>query len=110
MTDWDQFPPLPLSSSSPTAWAFSPQRLAAWTGPPVAISSDRTEFTIRCRARGVLAESNDLETTTTLKCDSDPGGTLCMWLSLRTSRWSGAKASVSFAVISFATGVEELLI
>ena len=29
---------------------------------------------------------------TSLKCDSEPGGTLCLWLSLMTSRWLGANA------------------
>jgi len=41
----------------------------------------------------------------TLKCVSELGGTLCMWDSLRTSRWcSGANAAVSFSVMVAATG------
>ncbi len=34
-------------------------------------------------------------TTVTLKWDSEPGGTLCMWLSLTTSRCKGANRAPS---------------
>uniref|UniRef100_A0A7S4MD12 Uncharacterized protein n=1 Tax=Odontella aurita TaxID=265563 RepID=A0A7S4MD12_9STRA len=78
--------------------------LRACTGPFEATSSDKTEFTILWRARGVLVEANAGETTITLKWVSEFGGTLCMYDSLRTSRCVGERDSVSFFVIASLTG------
>ncbi len=44
------------------------------------------------------------DTRTTLKWLSEPGGTLCIWLSLMTSRWMGWKAALNLARIWLSTG------
>lgn len=51
-------------------------------------SSARMLLTIRCRVNSIFP-LNSSETMVTLKWDSDPSDTLCLWLSLITSRNCG---------------------
>ena len=61
-------------------------------------SSARAPFTSLCRSNGPTpAKASD--TTMTLKCVSDPRGTLCAADSLSTSKCVGENAASSFEVI-----------
>ena len=73
---------------------------SAWIGP--AISAASASLTRRCRPRS-RRPSNRRDAMTSLKCDSEPGGTSCMWLSLSTSRCTGSKAASSLVRISAST-------
>lgn len=64
---------------------------------------DKEEHTLM---RGTF--SNVGETTRTLKCVSEPGGTLCIKDSLTTIRCTGWKASTSFFFIADSTGLSKI--
>lgn len=68
------------------------------SGPPASLN-----YNLRTWINGMLW--NLTETTTTLKCVSDPGGTLCIYDSLKISRWTGLRVSVSFCQIVCSTAV-----
>lgn len=69
-------------------------------------SSFKASFTIRWHLISGRPSNCEL-TTRTRKCDSDPGGTACMWLSLWTSKHSGWRALVSLSRMAFSTGLLE---
>lgn len=88
-----------LHCSGVLAWIAN-----AWT--QLLSSSFKASFTRRWHLISGRPSNWEL-TTRTRKCDSDPGGTACMWLSLWTSTHSGLKALVSLIRIAFSTGLLE---
>ena len=74
----------------------------AWTGPSNSFS--RALLTKRCLAINLWSSNTD-DTTVTLKCVSEPVGTLCLKDSLTTSRWSGENAAVNFWMMEVSTVV-----
>lgn len=74
---------------------------SAWT--QLLNSSFKASFTRRWRFINGRPSNCEL-TTSTRKCDSEPEGTACMWLSLWTSKCSGWSALVSLVLIAFSTG------
>lgn len=50
---------------------------------------------------------NSSETINTLKCVSEPGGTLCMYDSLTVSMWEGLRALFNLSIIVDSTGPPE---
>lgn len=74
----------------------------AWT--QLLSSSFKASFTRRWHL--ISGRPSNWELTSKMrKCDSDPGGTACMWLSLWTSKRSGLKASVSLIRMALSTGL-----
>lgn len=86
-------------------WGVLAWMARAWT--QVLNSSFRASFTSRWRCRRDRPSNCGL-TTRTLKWDSEPGGTACMWLSFSTSRCSGLRAWVSLVRMVVSTGREPL--
>lgn len=74
---------------------------SAWT--QLLNSSFKASFTRRWRFINGRPSNCEL-TTSTRKCDSEPEGTACMWLSLWTCKYSGWSALVSLVLIAFSTG------
>lgn len=73
---------------------------------PDANSSLKAAFTRRWRLmRGTFSKVG--ETTRTLKCVSEPGGTLCIKDSLTICKWTGWKASTSFFFMADSTAPSE---
>jgi len=60
----------------------------------------RAVLTILCRSNRALPAKDSL-TTKTLKCDSAPRGTLCLYDSLITSKCVGLKAASRFLIMAF---------
>lgn len=82
-------------------WGVLAWMESAWM--QVLSSSFRVSFTSRWRCNKERPSNWGL-TTRTLKWDSDPGGTACMWLSFMTSRCSGLRAWLSLVRMVVSTG------
>ncbi len=82
-------------------WGVLAWMARAWT--QVLSSSRRVSFTSRWRCKSERPSNWGL-TTRTLKWDSEPAGTACMWLSFMTSRCSGLRAWASLVCIVVSTG------
>lgn len=86
-------------------WGVLAWMARAWTH--VLSSSRRDSFTSRWRCNRERPSNWGL-TTRTLKWDSEPGGTACMWLSFITSRCSGLRSWVSLVRMVVSTGRGQL--